>query len=335
MEQRKQAVKQVVDQGLSVSKALAIAKIAKSSYYYRSVGLRKGKAPSSHTWHSDGSRITNQELVDKIKEILSVEFIDYGYKRTAHELKRLGWIINIKKVYRLMKENGLLYPHRKRSVGNKIYAEYTKPRSLHPFHIMEVDIKYIWLHWQRRHVYLVTFLCVKTRFSIAWKLDGSMKAPQIVTLLEQVQSHPFVTQVALQTDLQLRIRTDNGPQFIAKILAGACSGLGISHEFIHPGTPQQNGHIEGFHSTVERLVCQSYELRYLPDAIEVFSRFFHTYNYQRIMAGIGYKTPYEALYEWAVKHGKKLPSLKEMGCENKNFQPPLNFNNNQSDLSSL
>jgi len=328
-------VKHVVDQGLSVGKALAIAKIAKSSYYYRCLGAKKGKAPSSHTWHSNGSRITNEQLVDTIKQILSGEFIDYGYKRTAPELKRLGWIINIKKVYRLMKQYGLLYPHRKRSVSNKAYAEHTKPRPLHPFHIMEVDIKYVWLDWQRRHAYLITFLCVMTRFSIVWKLDRSMKARQIVRLLEDVQRHPFVTELALQGDMQLRIRTDNGPQFIAKRLAEACNNLGVFHEFINPGTPQQNGHIERFHSTVERLVCQSYELRYLPDAIEVFSRFYHSYNYKRIMAGIGYKTPYEALFEWAVKHGKKLPLLEEINCKNKNNQPTLTYNNNQSELSSL
>jgi putative transposase len=328
-------VKQVVEQGLSMTKALAIAGIAKSSYYYRSAGPRKGKAPSSHAWHCSGIKVTNEELVEKIRVILSGEFIDYGYKRTAHQLKRQGWIINIKKVYRLMGEHGLLYPVRKRTIGGKQYAEHTKPKPQYPFHIIEVDIKYVWLHWQRRHAYLVTFLCVQTRFSIVWDLGLTMKAKRIASLLEQALSHSIVAEVSGGQQVQLRIRTDNGPQFVAKKLSEACVKLGIYHEFIHPGTPQQNGHIEGFHSTVERLICQGYELRYLEDATQVFERFYDTYNYKRIMAGIGYRTPYEALYEWAVEHGKSLPSPEEMACKENNFSSNLTNNNNQSVLSSL
>lgn len=325
----------MAEQGLSLTKALAIAGIAKSSYYYRSVGTRKGKAPSIYSWHSNGTKISNEELVEHIKEILSEEFIDYGYKRTAHQLKRQGWIINVKKVYRLMGEHALLYPPRKRTARGKQYAEHTKPQPQYPFHIMEVDIKYIWLHWQRRHVYLVTFLCVKTRFTITWDLAQTMKAKRIAALLEQALNHNFVAMVAGEQQVQLRIRTDNGPQFVAKKLSDACTKLGISHEFIHPGTPQQNGHIEGFHSTVERLICQGYRLRYLDDATEVFTRFYHTYNYRRIMAGIGYKTPYEALYDWAVENGKYLPLPEEMICKESNFNSILTYNNNQSVLSSL
>lgn len=325
----------MVEQGLSITKALSIAGIAKSSYYYRSVGPRKGKAPSSHTWHCSGLKVTNKELVECIKEILSDEFIDYGYKRTAHQLKRLGWIINVKKVYRLMREHALLYPPRKRASEGKQYAEHTKPKPLYPFHIMEVDIKYIWLQWQRRHVYLVTFLCVKTRFSIVWDLGITMKAKRIAALLEQALSHNLVAELTNGQEVQLRIRTDNGPQFVAKKLSVVCTKLGISHEFIHPGTPQQNGHIEGFHSTVERLVCRGYELRYINDATEVFERFYNTYNYKRIMASIGYKTPFEALYEWAVENGKSIPIPEEMICKESNFTSILTYNNNQSVLSSL
>lgn len=325
----------IVNQGLSVTKALAIAGVSKSSYYYRSNGRPKGKKPSTHTFHESGKRISNQQLVESIKELLAQEFIDYGYKRTAYALKRLGWIVNVKKIYRLMKKHGLLYPARKRSASGKIYVEHTKPAPLYPFHIMEVDLKYIWLHWQRRHAYLITFLCVKTRFVIGWALDIQMKSSQVAALLEQVLLDPLVLELAGNSEHQLRIRTDNGPQFIAHKLAEACSRMQLTHEFIQPGTPQQNGHIEGFHSSVERIICQQYELRYLEDAMEVFTRFYHTYNYERIMAGIGYKTPYEVLTEWADSQGKTLADPEAMTCKKNKFNQPLTETNNQSVLSSL
>jgi transposase InsO family protein len=133
--------------------------------------------------------------------------------------------------------------------------------------------------------------------------------------------HPLVVELAGAAGYTLRIRSDNGPQFIARMLAGACSKLQIEHEFIHPGTPQQNGHIEGFHSTVERLVCQQYELRYLPGAIEVLSRFYQTYNYRRIMSAIDYQTPYEVLCQWAATKGTSLPTPEQLTCMQTNFNP--------------
>ena len=328
-------MRDVVAHGLTVSKALSIAGISRSSYYYLANGKRKGKSPSTHSVHHSGKIITNEQLVEIIKELLGQEFIDYGYKRTAHALKRMGWVINVKKVYRLMREHHLLYPVRKRSRTDKTYVEHTKPRALYPFHVMEVDIKYIWLHWQRRHGYLVTFLCVKTRFAISWELDLSMKSSQVARLLEGVIMDPLVLTLAGSPKHCLRIRSDNGPQFVARKLADACGRLGLDHEFIQPGTPQQNGHIEGFHSTVERLICQQYELRYLPDATEVFTRFYQAYNYHRIMASIGYKTPYEALCEWAASKGKNLPSFPKSNCMQTNFNSTLTLTNHQTNLSSL
>jgi hypothetical protein len=53
------------------------------------------------------------------------------------------------------------------------------------------------------------------------------------------------------------------------------------------------------------------------------------------MAGIGYKTLYEALYDWAVENGKYLPLPEEMICKESNFNSILTYNNNQSVLSSL
>lgn len=52
--------------------------------------------------------MANAEVVDKIKTILSGEFVCYGYKKITMQLKQNDFIINHKKVYRLMDENSLL-----------------------------------------------------------------------------------------------------------------------------------------------------------------------------------------------------------------------------------
>lgn len=302
-----QTVRTYVGLGMRLGRALELAGVPRSSYYYRPTGTPKGKASSTHTRNVDGTVITNAQLVERIEALLAEEFIDYGYKRVAHALKRAGWIVNVKKVYRLMKQHKLLYPPRKATRRDKAYVAHTRPRALYPFHVIEVDIKYVWIEGLRRHAYLVTFLCVLSRFAIVWELGRTMNSSQVCALVDQVLAHPLVMAVGRDGALSFSIRTDNGPQFIAKKLARALTRLGLYHEFIHPGTPQQNGHIEGFHSTVERRVCQDYELAGFGQANEVFERFFQTYNYKRIMAGINYLTPYECLCKWAYENGVELP----------------------------
>src|SRR5690606_34833530 len=103
---------------MAVTKALRIAEVPKSSYYYQPKGARKGKPVSTHTLKRN-ELVDNQVVVEEINRILSEEFIDYGYVRTTEALKRLGYQINKKKVYRLMKEDHLLYPKIKRRVSKR------------------------------------------------------------------------------------------------------------------------------------------------------------------------------------------------------------------------
>jgi len=89
------------------------------------------------------------------------------------------------------------------------------------------------------------------------------------------------------------------------------------------------------HSTVGRLVCQHYEMRYLPDAIEVFTRYYQSYNYRRIMTAIDYQTHCEVLNHWAVSEGRVLPQAEQSLCMQTNFNPTLNLTNHTSDLPGL
>lgn len=317
-----------IQQGLSVSYVLENLGLTRSTYYYKSTGKPKGKKPSAYTLNRNGQRISNEGLMQIVSQILSQEFIDYGYKTTTYVLRKLGWIVNPKKVYRLMKQYNLLYPKRKSRKLFKKYVEQTMPEASYPGQTIEVDIKYIWLDQIRRFGYLLTFLCVKTRFVFAKSLALTMKASQVAQLVDQVVSHPFLRTIQQKKASKFKIRSDNGPQFISEKLAKRMRDLSLDHEFIMPGTPEQNGHIEGFHSTVERLVCQSYELNHLHQAHEIFERFYHTYNYKRIMKSINYRTPYEAIQDWFIDNKIELPTLEHNGCTIPDISTTLNSNIN-------
>ena len=102
---------QFIKEGHPVKLVLEVLEIPRSSYYYRpkpGTGC-KGREQSTHTIQGDGSIVRNEVVVKDIEWILGQEFVDYGYLKVTHWLRQeRDYIINPKKVYRLMSENGLL-----------------------------------------------------------------------------------------------------------------------------------------------------------------------------------------------------------------------------------
>lgn len=297
MEQRKEIVRKYVSKGLSIFKAVRITQISKSSYYYKPLGTNKGKRPPGYTIKNE-QLVLDSEVINRIEAILTAdEFIDYGYHRMTAVLKKEGFRINHKKVYRLMKSRKLLFPPIKAGkLVQRGFIQYTVPKYEHPFATLEMDIKYIYIHGQRRNAYLLTLLDTFTRIALEWRLDFCMKSKQVAELLQKASKNNLIA--PYQGSSKLMIRSDNGSQFIAKILAEKINDLPFKREFIHPATPQENAHIESFHNTLSKLVINKYEFENIDDARKVLSHFFEVYNNKRIMKSILYCSPVEFLKEW-------------------------------------
>lgn len=299
MEQRKTIANKYAHLGLGVQKAIDLAGIKRSTYYYHPNNKRKGKTFSTHTFRTDGKKVDNDVVLQCINELISPEYHDYGYHIVTQLLKRGGFIINAKKVYRIMKQNHLLHAPTRRSAGQpRQRIKYLVPPLIRPFATIEADIKYVNIHEQNKNAYLLTFLCTFSRYALAWSLDYTMKATHVNELIKELLNHPYIRQYSKSQDFNIRIRTDNGPQFIAKILAEELQKNQIDHEFIHPATPQENAHIESFHSTVSKLVCNRNVFRNLDHAITIFSDFYQTYNNTRVMENLLYYSPKDFLIQW-------------------------------------
>ncbi len=298
MGEKREIVCRYVGKGLNVSDAVAIAGIRKSTYYYRPNGRPKGKRPSTHTLKHGVGMVTNDSVVGEIINLISPEYHDYGYKVSSELLKRKGYLINHKKVKRLMKDNHLLHPQTiKPELLNRVFISYTVPPLDGPFKTIEADIKYVYIHEQDRNAFLITFLCTFCRYAPVWDLRYTMTGQQIKDLVMALINHPVIRE-NIDQNTRIMIRTDNGPQFIAKILASALDAIGLKHEFINPGTPQQNAHIESFHSTVTRLVCSKNVFRDLAHARQIFNEFYFAYNNTRVMKALLYYPPKQFLELW-------------------------------------
>ena len=314
MEQRREVVNRYVQQGLRTSIAFPLAELPRSTYYYKPKPGPKGRKPSTHTWLETGELMTNEEVVELIKSICLEPFLDYGADRMCLELKNRGLIINKKKVYRLMKVHNLLYP-KKGSTGSKPRKRVVSgsPCPNYPFEVIEIDIKYIYIHGAGRNAYLLTALDTFTRIALAWRLDYKMKATQIVELTQtMLEGYPS----AWAEGTLLRIRTDNGPQFISKTLREAIESLPFEHEFIQPRTPQQNGHVESFHHTVAKLVTSCYEFEDLEQATKIFNQFYDVYNNKRIKEELLGKSPTQFYQLWQEN---------KIGINNANHQTKFFF----------
>lgn len=299
--------------------------LSKSTYYYKKKGTRKGKQPSVQTL-KNGKLVSNVKVVERIKEIISPPFIDYGYDKTTEILKQEGYFINWKKVYRLMKENSLLNNKINKSRASNRYVAYGKPLPIRPFEIIEIDFKYIWIEGIRKSAYLLTLLDTFQRQAYNWSLTLDMKTKRVEELIKDFISSHLMHQKLDPNKIEIIIRSDNGPQFISKLYRKVLDELKIKYHHIPPATPQMNGHIEAFHSTVERLVCKPYCFESLSQAKEVFKSFYETYNHRRILRVLLYRSPIEFYNLWVegkigvtLKNGKRKFFLKEKEPNNGSF----------------
>ncbi|MBL0026752.1 MAG: DDE-type integrase/transposase/recombinase [Saprospiraceae bacterium] len=69
------------------------------------------------------------------------------------------------------------------------------------------------------------------------------------------------------------VRNDNGSQMVAQKVQSYFKSKKVIQEFTKPATPEQNAHIESYHSIIERVICQKYEFDNLLEAADTFTRF--------------------------------------------------------------
>jgi putative transposase len=113
--------------------------------------------------------LSDDMVKNDIKDLLSREFVCYGYKKVAKFLKKnSGYIINPKKVYRLMKEMSLLLP-KIRPLSSCI--ERVKSRFIYltrPNELWQIDIKYLYIHGEKRNSYVCTIIDCFTKEAIVF-----------------------------------------------------------------------------------------------------------------------------------------------------------------------
>lgn len=228
-------------------------------------------------------------LMNEIRDIYAMRPFQ-GYRRITLDLKDLGYGINHKKVYRLMKSMGLqaVYPKKnlsKRRQGDAVYPYLLKEYPpLKPHDVWCVDITY--LRTANGFVYLTALIDVVSRCVMGWNISPFLDTQGCLDALEMALGSGFIPFI---------INSDQGCQFTSQEWVYSLSLLGIKISMDGKGRCLDNIPIERFWRTVkyEEVYLHTYET--VTEARELLGKYIKWYNQGRRHSGINYHRPYDVM----------------------------------------
>lgn len=250
--------------GCSQRQALRVVRMSASTYLYAS------------------RRKDESVLKLRIKEITDTR-VHYGYRRVHVMLRREGHMDNVKRVYRLYREEGLSL-RLKRPRRNKA-AQRRQPKQLaHAINqIWSMDFVADAL-FDGRKLRMLTVVDLFSRECLAIDVGQSLKGEDVARVL---------TAITEARGLPCTIKSDNGSEFISKVMDKWAYERGVELDFSRPGKPTDNANVESFNGRLRQECLNATWFMSLDDArgkIEAWRRY---YNESRPHSALDWATPAE------------------------------------------
>jgi putative transposase len=253
----------MTERGFGVTRACGLVGISRSLYRYR--GRRPDSAP----------------LRARIEEIAAAKR-RYGYRRIYVRLRREGWEVNRKRVYRLYREAGLAVRRRKRKrIG--VFERKPLPKPLAANVSWSMDFVADGLIGGRR-LRCLTVVDDCTRECLAIEVDTSIPGVRVQAVLERLGDTRGLPQ---------SITVDNGPEFDGKVLDQWSYRTGVWLAFIRPGKPNENAYIESFNGRFRDECLNEHWFISLGHARAIIEAWRIEYNTERPHSSLGDRTPQE------------------------------------------
>jgi putative transposase len=209
--------------------------------------------------------------------------VAYGYRRLQVLLRREGWQVNHKRVYRLYRQEGLVMRRKMPRRRVACVKREIRPAALTRNECWSMDFVSDQLFDDRRLRVLV-IVENYTRECLALEANSKIRGIDVVTTLERITStHGFPK----------RIKVDNGPEFISKDLDRWAYWNHVELDFSRPGKPSDNALVEAFNSRFRQECLNEHWFLSMEDAREKITAWQIEYNTERPHSALGYRSPAE------------------------------------------
>jgi putative transposase len=214
---------------------------------------------------------------------LAGRFGRYGYRQITNLLRIEGWRVNHKRVERIWRAEGLKVPKRQPKRGRLWLTDGSciRLRPLYACHVWSYDFVSTRTH-DGRPLKLLTVLDEYTRECMAIEVRRSMKAHHVLEALADL----FTRHGAPK-----HLRSDNGPEFTAKLVRRWLARVGVQTLFIEPGSPWENGYNESFNGKLRDEFLNGEIFYTLHEAVVLVEQWRRLYNTVRPHSACGGRPP--------------------------------------------
>jgi len=235
----------------------------------------------------------DMDLRDEIQRI-ALEWPCYGWRRVAAELRRRGWVVNHKRVRRILREDNLLCLRRRKFVVTTTDSNHDRP--VYPNLAGELvltgmdqlwvaDITYIRL--ETEFVYLAVVLDAYSRRVIGWELDRTLEDDLTLAALRMALRHRVPAPGLVH-------HSDRGVQYASQDYTALLKDHHIDISMSRKGNPYDNATCESFMKTLKQEEVYRQEYRDLAEARASMEQFLEkVYNQKRLHSALGYRPPVE------------------------------------------
>jgi Transposase and inactivated derivatives len=223
-----------------------------------------------------------QALIDEMIT-LARRYGRYGYRRITALLNQAGWQVNHKRVERLWRREGLKVPSKQPKKSRLWLNEYSCIRlsAQYPNHVWSYDF----VHHRTEDGKAFRTLNIMdeyTRECLMIKVQRKLGSLDVIDAL----SDSFILRGIPQY-----IRSDNGPEFIAKEVRNWIEAVGAQCAYIEPGSPWENGYVESFNARLRDELLNGEIFYTLKEAQILIEQWRVHYNTVRPHSALCYRPP--------------------------------------------
>jgi transposase InsO family protein len=226
-------------------------------------------------------------------QAIAVEMPAYGYRRITYELQRRGFVVNHKRVLRLMREDNLLCLRKRGFVRttDSAHAWAISPNLLPTLRVNGLDQLWVaditYVRLPQEFVYLAVLLDAYSRRCIGWALERYLDAELALAALRMA----LATRVLRPG---LVHHSDRGVQYAAQAYTNLLKAHGIRGSMSRTGNPYDNAQAESFIKTLKYEEVHLFEYQNFVEARERIGQFIEeVYNEKRLHSALGYRPPAE------------------------------------------